>query len=109
MTEAQRMRMAGFTESLRVRGPGCEIVGSGARFFALFQPIEPADGLDRDSAEAIRVHIPTDSMPSEGIRVGTVFRCEDGRRFRVFSLAPSDSANVAAFNCEVTQAAEVVP
>ena len=73
----------------------------------LWLVVNPASG--SNSAEAIRVHIPTDSMPSDGIRVGTVFRSEDGRRFRVVSFAPSDSTNVAAFNCEVTQAGEVVP
>ncbi len=100
------MRRAGLEEDLRVRGVCFEIQGSRERFRALLQPIDPSQGLDKDSAEGQRVVVPVDLIPACGIKVGTVFRSEDGRLFRVQSFAPSESVIVRSFNCDVTAGGE---
>lgn len=97
------MRRAGFEDARRVRGIRFELETNRSPFSGLLQPLDPSEGLSQDFASGVRLTLPTDSLPEDGIRVGTVFRSEDGRRFRVESLAPSETAGVLCFNCDVFQ------
>lgn len=110
MTEARRMRQKGLQASTRVRGVLCTLLPERSEFRGLFQPVEPSqEGLQRDSAECIRVHVPSDSVPAEGIRVGSTFTSEDGKMHRVQRIVPSDRPGVMVFDTEASPVNELTP
>lgn len=104
------MRQASFREALRHRGRRCYLIPDRSEFVALLSPSEPSDsGVDPGSAFSNRIHVPSDSFPSAGIKVGDVIEDDAGMMHRVQSLLPSDVVGVRVFECATSERTDATP